>query len=63
MCKIHLGLKSNDRQLKRENLDLKEQNFTPEAMQEFIRDTIANINGIYYVVSIEPDLLSGLEKR
>lgn len=42
--------------LKRENLDLKEQNFAAEAMQEFIRDTIANINGIYYVLSIHPGL-------
>ena len=47
--------------LKRENLDLQEQNFSPQAMQEFIRDTIANINGIYYVMSIKPDLLSGFE--
>ena len=44
--------------LKRENLDLKEQHFAPDAMQEFIRDTIANINGIYYVMWINPDLLS-----
>lgn len=47
--------------LKRENMDLKYQNFSPEAMQEFIRDTIANINGIYYVVSINPNLISGIE--
>jgi len=26
-------------------------------MTEFIRDTMANLNGIYYVVSINPDLL------
>jgi hypothetical protein len=47
--------------LKRENMDLKDQNFSPEAMQEFIRDTIANINGIYYVISINPNLISGIE--
>jgi hypothetical protein len=47
--------------LKRENMDLKDQNFSPEAMQEFIRDTIANINGIYYMVSINPDLIPGIE--
>jgi hypothetical protein len=41
--------------LKRENMDLKDQNFSPDAMREFIRDTIANINGIYYVVSINPN--------
>jgi len=43
--------------LKREIMDMKNSNYSPEAMQEFIRDTIANINGIYYVVSIDPNLL------
>ncbi len=43
--------------LKREIMDLRSSNYSTEAMQEFIRDTIANINGIYYVVSIDPDLL------
>ena len=46
--------------LKREIMDLKTQNYTPNAMREFIRDTIANINGIYYVVSINPNLLVDL---
>jgi len=46
--------------LKREIMDLKSQSYSPSAMQEFIRDTIANINGIYYVVSINPDLLTKL---
>ncbi|HNT98844.1 MAG TPA: hypothetical protein PKK31_11315, partial [Elusimicrobiales bacterium] len=32
---------------------------SPRAMTEFIRDTMANLNGIYYVVSMDPDLLSG----
>lgn len=43
--------------LQRENLDLKSNNYSVEAMNEFIRDTIANINGIYYVLSIQPNLL------
>ena len=43
--------------LRREIMDLKAQNYSQEAMQEFIRDTIANINGIYYIVSIDVDLL------
>lgn len=37
--------------LKREIQDLNYDNYAPEAMKEFIRDTIANINGIYYVHS------------
>lgn len=48
-------------ELKRENRDLKAQNFAPETMPEFIRDTIAIINGIYYVMPINPDLISDLE--
>jgi hypothetical protein len=38
--------------LKREIQDLKDSGYKPEAMDEFIRDTIANINGIYYVHSV-----------
>lgn len=30
---------------------------SPQAMTEFIRDTMANLNGIYYVVSINPLLI------
>ena len=26
-------------------------------MTEFIRDTMANVNGIYYVISTDPELL------
>jgi hypothetical protein len=43
--------------LKREAQDLREGNYAPAAMTEFIRDTIANLNGIYYVVNMNPDLL------
>ncbi|MDX2416612.1 MAG: hypothetical protein QNK19_04035 [Xanthomonadales bacterium] len=35
----------------REVEDVRETNYTPEAMTEFIRDMIANLNGIYHVVS------------
>ena len=47
--------------LRREIMDLRNQQYSKEAMREFVRDTIANINGIYYVVSINPDLLGGWE--
>ncbi|MCX5792750.1 MAG: hypothetical protein NTY45_11150 [Elusimicrobia bacterium] len=43
--------------LAREVKDFREEGRTPQAMSEFIRDTMANLNGIYYVVSIKPDLL------
>jgi hypothetical protein len=48
--------------LKRENLDLVKYNFTYNAMQEFIRDMIANINGIYWVESINLNLLEEYQK-
>jgi hypothetical protein len=47
--------------LQREYLDLKANNYSVEAMNEFLRDTIANINGIYYVLSINPNLLHEIE--
>ncbi|MFH1030499.1 MAG: hypothetical protein V1770_04535 [bacterium] len=40
--------------LQREAVDLKNSNYSASAMTEFIRDTIANLNGIYYVSSIDP---------
>lgn len=43
--------------LKREAKDLRDGNYTPDAMTEFIRDTIANLNGIYYMVNMNPNLL------
>jgi hypothetical protein len=43
--------------LAREIKDFRDEGGTPPAMNEFIRDTMANLNGIYYVVSINPDLL------
>lgn len=42
---------------KRESMDLRENKYSNNAMTEFIRDIIANINGIYYVVTINLDLL------
>lgn len=48
--------KSLELALAREVKDFREKP-SPEAMTEFIRDTMANLNGIYYVVSLDPDLL------
>jgi len=35
-------------------MDARENDYSADAMREFVRDTIANINGIYYVVSMDP---------
>jgi len=40
--------------LAREIKDAREANYTPGALTEFIRDTIANMNGIYQVVLYDP---------
>lgn len=48
--------KSLELALAREVKDFNE-NPSPHAMTEFVRDTMANLNGIYYVVSIDPELL------
>jgi len=39
--------------LRRELADLSRDNHSPEAMTEFIRDIIANLNGIYHVVAVD----------
>lgn len=46
-----------DLALKREMRDLKTGGYSPEAMTEFIRDMIANLNGMYHVMVIDPNLL------
>jgi hypothetical protein len=57
ICLYKSPEESFDLALKRESQDLREGNYSPDAMTEFIRDTIANLNGIYYVVSMNPALL------
>ena len=41
---------------KREIMDVRDEAYSVEAVREFIRDTIANINGIYYVMSMNTEL-------
>jgi hypothetical protein len=57
ICLYKTPAESLDLALKREMQDLREEHYSAEGMTEFIRDTIANLNGIYYVVSMNPDLL------
>ena len=44
--------------LKREMQDLRDGNYSEEAMREFLRDMIANLNGMYHVMTVDPDLLA-----
>lgn len=47
-----------DLALKREVKDLRDAGYAEEAMREFLRDMIANLNGMYHVLTVNPDLFS-----
>ncbi len=46
-----------DLALKREMTDLREAGYSQKATEEFLRDMIANLNGMYHVLSVDPELL------
>jgi hypothetical protein len=46
-----------DLALKREISDLRNDNYSEPAMREFLRDMIANLNGMYHVMTVNPKLL------
>jgi len=46
-----------DLALKREMQDLRDENYSAEALREFLRDMIANLNGMYHVMVLDPHLL------
>ena len=47
-----------DLALRREMQDLRDDNYSEAAMREFLRDMTANLNGMYHVMSVNPDLLA-----
>jgi hypothetical protein len=47
-----------DLALKREARDLADGGYKPEALREFLRDMIANLNGMYHVMAVDPGLLA-----
>jgi len=46
--------------LAREIKDYDEEGRTPAMMTEFLRDTMADLNGVYHIMTIDPRLLHGL---
>jgi hypothetical protein len=38
--------------------DLRDGHYSEDEMREFFRDMIADLNGIYYVMTVNPDLLN-----
>jgi hypothetical protein len=45
-----------DLALKREMKDLRDGHYSEDAMREFFRDMIANLNGMYHVMTVNPGL-------
>jgi hypothetical protein len=58
ICLYKSPQESLDLALKREMQDLRDGNYSQDEMREFFRDMIADLNGIYYVMTVNPDLLS-----
>jgi hypothetical protein len=50
-----------DLALKREMKDLRDELYSEPAMREFFRDMIANLNGMYHVMTVNPKLVYGNE--
>lgn len=46
-----------DLAIKREMQDLRNDNYSEEGMREFFRDMIANLNGMYHVITVNPALI------
>ncbi len=44
--------------LRREMQDLRNDGYSADAMREFLRDMIANLNGMYHVMTVNPGLLA-----
>lgn len=57
ICLYKSPQESLDLALKREMQDLRREHYSKDCMTEFLRDTIANLNGIYYIMSVNPSLL------
>jgi hypothetical protein len=47
-----------DLALKREMQDLRDDKYSADAMREFFRDLIADVNGMYQVMAVDPSLLN-----
>lgn len=46
-----------DLALRREMQDLRDEAYSPDGMREFLRDLIADLNGMYHVMTVMPELL------
>ena len=56
LCLYKSPQEALDLALKREMQDLREGHYAEPEMREFLRDMIGNLNGMFHVLAIEPDL-------
>lgn len=45
--------------LRRGMQDLRNDGYSADSMRQFLRDMIANLNGMYHVMTVNPGLLEG----
>ncbi|MDF1552923.1 MAG: hypothetical protein P1P84_07665, partial [Deferrisomatales bacterium] len=62
ICLYKTPREALDLALKRELNDLRDKAFSTDAMREFLRDMTANLNGMYHVMTVNPELLTA-ERR
>ncbi len=62
ICLYKTPVESLDLALRREMQDLRDANYSKEDMREFFRDMIANLNGMYHVMTVNPTLLASPPK-
>jgi hypothetical protein len=58
ICLYKSPQESLDLALKREMEDLRNGHYSEEAMGDFVRDMVADLNGMYYVMTVNRDLLN-----
>jgi hypothetical protein len=59
LCLYKSQQEALDLALKRSMQNLRGSNYSKEEMPEFFRDTIADLNGMYYVMTMNPNLTKG----
>lgn len=57
ICLYKSPQESLDLALKREMQDFRDGHYSQDEMREFFRDMVADLNGIYFVMTVNPDLL------
>jgi len=63
ICLYRSPQEALDLALRREMQDLRDESYSAEGMREFLRDLIADLNGMYHVMTVNLDLLHQAAER